>query len=120
MATISSHVLDSVTGSHAAGIRISCVRRNSEGATTVLFDKKACEQGRISESVDTTLPGSIELVFHSKDYFAHSSTHSSTPNSAHHIVSEVVVRLDLSDDSGHYHCPMMLSPHSYSIWWSDS
>lgn len=114
MATISSHVLDSVTGTHAAGIRVSCLRRDINGATTVLFDKKACEQGRISESVDSSHANEIELIFHSRDYFAQRPT----GGNAHQILNEVVVRLALPDDDGNYHCPVMLSPHSYSVWWS--
>jgi len=45
MATISSHVLDSVIGTHAAGIRVQCFRRDAGGANTLVFDQKANEQG---------------------------------------------------------------------------
>ncbi len=119
MATITSHVLDSVKGTHAAGIRITCFRRDESGSTTLLFDKMANEQGRIQESIvisNNSESNEIELVFYAADYFK-SITQSDTHGQ---IMDTVVVRLKLNDSEGSYHVPVMLSPHSYSVWWSDS
>ena len=119
MATITSHVLDSVKGTHAAGIRIACFRRDETGTTTLLFDKKANEQGRIQEAIDISNTGEsneIELVFAAAEYFK-SLTQSDTHGQ---IMDTVVIRLTLNDSEGSYHVPVMLSPHSYSVWWSDS
>jgi 5-hydroxyisourate hydrolase len=117
MATISSHVLDSVAGDHAAGIRVECVRRLPNGEQINIFDVIASEQGRISEVVDVT--GSIaneqyELIFHSKAYFG------AKPESSEkvQILECVVIRLTLVESDGSYHVPIMLAPHSYSVWWS--
>ncbi len=117
MATISSHVLDSVIGTHAAGIRVECYRRDKHGATTLVFDKAANEQGRISEIVDMTQnaeDSQYELVFHASEYYANQTL----PDDGYQIVQSVVLRLDLPDSQGNYHLPIMLSPHSYSVWWS--
>ena len=117
MATISSHVLDSVIGSHAAGIRVQCYKRSSSGEATLLFDKQANEQGRVSESIAMAQdcdPVEVELVFHSRQYFATQPL----PDDGYQILDVVVVRLSLPEPDDNYHVPIMLAPHSYSVWWS--
>jgi len=119
MATISSHVLDSVTGTHAAGIKIACFHRDASGKATRLFDLAADNQGRIQESIDITNCGDAdeyELVFQSADYYRGFNL----PDDGSQIMSSVVLRLKLPDAQGTYHFPVMLSPHSYSVWWSGS
>ncbi len=117
MATISSHVLDAVIGSHAAGIRVQCFRRNSPTEAALVFDVHANEQGRISETVEipTGNPSAdYELVFYSRDYFLNKHL----PDDGFQIMEVVVIRLSLPDPAEKYHIPMMLAPHSYSVWWS--
>jgi len=115
MANISSHVLDSVIGNHASGIRIQCFARSANGDSTLLFDKFADEQGRIAESVEPQHTSEqLELVFHSKAYFADRAL----PVDGYQIMKCITLRLDLPDGQGNYHLPIMLSPHSYSVWHS--
>lgn len=117
MATISSHVLDSVIGTHAAGIRVECFRREHNGATMRVLDCHADEQGRICETLNFDQDDQhvqYELVFHAKAYFAKQAL----PDDGYQVLSAVVLRLDLPDAQGNYHLPIMLSPHSYSVWWS--
>lgn len=119
MATISSHVLDSIIGTHAAGIRVECYRTCPKGVTTLVFDTRADEQGRISELLDITSDEAMvqyELAFHAKAYFAKQSV----PDDGYQIINTLVLKLDLPDEQGNYHLPIMLSPHSYSVWWSGS
>ncbi|MGB1251573.1 MAG: hydroxyisourate hydrolase [Candidatus Promineifilaceae bacterium] len=114
MAIVSSHVLDSVSGDHAKGIRIACFALT--GATReLLFDVIADQQGRIAEEVVLiSAETQHELVFHTADYFA---AQSNAPT-ARQTINEVVVRFTIDEPNGRTHIPMMLSPHSYSIWWS--
>lgn len=117
MATISSHVLDSVAGDHAAGIRVECLKRLATGEQTQVFDVIASEQGRISEVVEISSSAKdeqYELVFHSKSYFSQKSANTESAQ----ILECVVIRLSLVDPNGSYHVPIMLAPHSYSVWWS--
>lgn len=117
MATISSHVLDSVTGDHAAGIRVECMKRLGTGEQTHVFDVIASNQGRISEVVEISPSATderYELVFHSKSYFGHKSSETESTQ----VLECVVIRLTLVDPDGSYHVPIMLAPHSYSVWWS--
>ena len=116
MATVSSHILDSVHGTHAAGIRCQLFRLDKEEGRDLVFDVKADQEGRIQEEVEVenaTRDAEYELVFFSEAYF---EMHSITTGSA---VETIVIRFTMNDAHKRYHLPVMLSPHSYSAWWSD-
>ena len=115
MATVSSHILDSVSGNSARGIRCQLFQLGDESAAKLVFDVIADDEGRIAESVeiDHSNGGSeFELVFHGRDYFAAQSL------AADSMVKTVVIRFAMDDNAKRYHLPLMLSPHSYSTWWS--
>ncbi len=117
MATISSHVLDSVIGTHAGGIRVECRYLAEEKSPQLVFDKIATDEGRISETIDCEPWGEnpeVELIFHSAAYYESMSL----PDDGYQIMERIVVRISLPDPVGKYHLPIMLSPHSYSVWWS--
>lgn len=117
MATISSHVLDSVIGTHASGIRVKCYQRSKGGGSSLVFDVEASAQGRISENVEiksTQECKDFELVFHSADYYQSMKL----PEDGFQVLKTIVVRIELPDPEEQYHLPIMLSPHSYSVWWS--
>jgi len=117
MTTVSSHILDSVTGDHAKHIRVQCFHLSADHTRTLKFDVRANEQGRITETVDTDRDAAedrYELVFHSDDYFSSMSL----PDDSVQILTEVVVRIGLPKNDAACHIPVVLSPHSYTIWWS--
>lgn len=115
MATVSSHILDSVSGQSAVGIRCVLKRLDGNDARQMLFDVKADHEGRISEKVDIdeSFRGSeYELEIHAAPYFAAQSLGGDS------IVKTLVIRFAMDDPERRYHLPVMLSPHSYSTWWS--
>ena len=118
MAIISSHVLDSVIGTHASGIRIECFRLAGAASKEKLFDVIANEEGRIAVPVEIDALESndvqYELVFHSAAYF---DSQPAMPK-VRQIMDVVVVRIVIPDPQGKVHIPVVLSPHSYTIWWS--
>ena len=112
MATVSSHILDSAGGTHAAGIRcqLFCLAPQRR----LLFDIDADDEGRIAETVDvdeTESGAEFELVIHGADYF------SARGLAAESIVTTVVIRFTMEAGGKRYHLPVMLSPHSCSCWW---
>ncbi len=116
MATVSSHILDSVSGRDAAGIRCELFRLRADGGRVDVFDVLADDDGRIGETVeldDDTSGSEFELVIHGADYFRAQGIR---PNSK---VEYVVLRFRMDDDAKRYHMPVMLAPHSYSTWWSE-
>jgi len=111
MATVSSHILDSISGKSAAGIRVELFQIRGEQRQSV-FDIVADHEGRIAERVESSEAGlEHELVIHAADYFGKDRNSSA--------VSVVVIRFVISDTEKRYHLPVMLAPHSYSTWWSD-
>lgn len=114
MATLSSHVLDSLRGTHAAGIRCVLYRIDDKARVPVV-DVGADAEGRISMALEFAAEAAeaeFELVLHAASYFADQGQHATG------CVREVVLRFHAAQ-GGHYHLPVMLAPHSYSTWWSD-
>ncbi|MDH3535079.1 MAG: hydroxyisourate hydrolase [Gammaproteobacteria bacterium] len=112
---MSSHVLDSVSGSSADGIRCQLFQLSGENERRLLFDVNADREGRIAETVEinaSNRASEFELVFHGSDYFAGQGL------AVDSIVNNVVIRFVMDEDR-RYHLPVMLSPHSYSTWWSE-
>ena len=116
MATVSSHILDTVSGISAEDIRAQLFRI-SGNQRNLLFDVYTSDEGRIVESVDLSDADpecEYELVFHGADYF--STQPCPVDNSA--SMKVVVLRFSMPDPEKRYHMPVMLSPNSYSVWWS--
>ena len=114
MATVSTHLLDSVNGTHAAGVRSQLFRVEGDAGRQLLFDVETDAEGRIAESVELAgdAGAEFELVFHARDYFAARGQGGDSP------LACVVIRFVMRDDTRRYHLPVMLAPHSYSTWWS--
>ncbi len=118
-ATLSSHILDSVSGKSAVGIRCVLSRLNSDGTRNIVFDVSANEEGRIIEDFEADEIGSaqFELEMYAADYFIAQSS-IAQKNSAANCVEQIVIRFKVISGKERYHMPIMLSPHSYSTWWS--
>lgn len=117
MATISSHVLDAVTGRSAIGVRVDCARLEANGKRDQVFAVQTDQDGRISVAVETTPRDEdteYELVFHRGEYFADPSRGARERS----IMRCVVVRICMPDPDAKYHIPVIAAPHSYSVCWS--
>ena len=116
MATITSHVLDAVNGTHAGGVRVDCFRIGDDGRSEAVFSVESGADGRIAGTaeVDGADEGRVyELVFHTGEYFDREGLVEPA-----RIMPEVVFRLRLPDPDARYHVPVIVSPHGCSAWWS--
>ncbi len=107
MAIISSHILDSVHGCSASGIRVQCQKIVNRNADLIVFEVEANEEGRIMEEVS---------FFFSDEYFRKKMAER---YSGRQIVREIVIRLVLPDPEIRYHVPVIIGPHSNTFWWSE-
>ncbi len=110
MATVSSHALNGVDGSHAGGIVVRLVELSTR---RTVFDTRTDDGGRLAEEVAAPDPATrYELVFQVGAYWQGRvlGTHGAR------IVDEIVIRFAMPDPDGHYHIPLILSPHGYSLW----
>ena len=114
MAVVSSHTLNGVDGTHAGGIAVSLRNLNTG---KILFDNAMDDSGRLVQDIAEDLidpAAKYELVFGTGAYWqARDITRSGVQ-----IMDEVVVRFAMPNAAARYHIPVILSPNSYSIWWS--
>lgn len=112
-AGLTTHVLDTARGRPAAGVRVDLFaveggeRRLVAGAVTNAdgrTDAPLIERGSLT-------PGTFELTFHVAPYFEGFEAAPAVP-----FLDLVTLRFTVSDASGHYHVPLVMTPWSYSTY----
>jgi 5-hydroxyisourate hydrolase len=86
--SVSTHVLDTGSGSPAAGVRVELVRDRD-----VMVAGETDRDGRIAELASGLEPGRYALVFWPPSPFF------------------TRVELEIELDEGHYHVPLLVSPY---------
>ena len=117
MATLSTHTLNSVDGTHAGNVRVSLLRIATDGTRVVVFATSTDAGGRLSERIDAAqvdVAADYELVFQTGAYFATRGL--ALPGLR--IQKEVVVRFCMPDPQAAYHMPLVMAPNGYSVWLS--
>tara|TARA_Y100000590_G_C15178805_1_gene810428 strand:+ start:89 stop:442 length:354 start_codon:yes stop_codon:yes gene_type:complete len=116
MAIFSSHLLNSLDGTHASNVKVSLTKIDLQGEKKILFDMVTDENGRINKEFDLTQDDflcNFEMIIKLGDYF---SNYFKTDSNK--IVSDIVIRINMKNNKTKYHIPIIISPNSYSIWWS--
>ncbi|WP_127115864.1 hydroxyisourate hydrolase [Shimia sediminis] len=116
MATLSTHTLNGVDGTHAGGIGVTLVKLAEAGAE-LIFETETDAGGRLrreipADQIDTA--ATYELVMDTAAYWA---TQAAAAPTAGHI-RQIVLRFEMSDAEGAYHMPVILGPNTYSTWLS--
>ena len=105
MSILSTHVLDTVQGRPAAGMKIELWSRDpSELIKTVTTNSDGRTDAPLLAG-DEMKTGAYELVFYVADYFGERS-----------FLAEVPVRFTISDAQAKYHVPLLVTPWSYSTY----
>ena len=110
MATFSSHLLNSVNGTHASGIKVIIYQINTDGDKKKYFETETDEGGRILKDFnlnDNDCLCNYEMVCKIGNYFSEEK-----------MISEIIVKFKMGDPKKKYHLPIIISPNGYSIWWS--
>ena len=118
MAIISSHILNSVNGTHASGIKAYLFKVDSENKKILVLETYTDPSGRISEKLtlsEQDCLSKFELVLQTGEYFSKQNI----PDWNKKIVNEVVIHFSMEDPNKKYHLPIMLAPNNYSVWWSE-
>ncbi len=111
MATLSSHLLNSLNGTHANGVKVIVNQINSSGIKKIFFETKTDSGGRILKDFDLSKEDcdcDYEMICKTADYFSEKK-----------IVSEIIIKFKMEDPKKKYHLPIIISPNGYSIWWSE-
>tara|TARA_B100001123_G_C14866783_1_gene850279 strand:- start:15 stop:371 length:357 start_codon:yes stop_codon:yes gene_type:complete len=118
MAILSSHILNSIDGTHAKGIKAKLQKLISKNKKLLVLETETDEGGRILENLKLNNQDCLckfELVLQTGEYF--SKQNISDWNKK--IVNEIVIHFTMEDPNKKYHIPIMVSPNSYSVWWSE-
>jgi 5-hydroxyisourate hydrolase len=107
--SISTHVLDTMRGSPAAGLEVTLSRREADGHWTIVGQAVTDADGRVHELTDDEIDaGDYRLEFATQTYFARSGLSAFYP--------EVAVVFSVEDPTGHIHVPLLLSPFGYTTY----
>lgn len=105
MSGLSTHVLDAMNGTPAAGVAVSLFGTGAEALTTTTTDV----DGRVPELAPGPLePGVYRLSFDTGSYFAELDVPTFYP--------EVSISFTVTSTDAHYHVPLLLSPYAYSTY----
>jgi 5-hydroxyisourate hydrolase len=104
--TVSTHVLDAVSGCPAAGLRVGLGRPDAAGQAA-LASARTDADGRIAAFAPGGEPavGVYQLTFETEEYLE-------LPT----FYPVVVIVFRVTDPAQHYHVPLLLSPYAYSTY----
>ena len=108
---ITTHVLDTATGSPASGVPLRLYIENATDRWTILATGITNDDGRVGDllPVDHVLEtGRYRMRFNTAEYFAQNQTTGFYPY--------VDVVFEIRDTTPHYHIPLLLSPFGYSTY----
>jgi 2-oxo-4-hydroxy-4-carboxy-5-ureidoimidazoline decarboxylase len=112
---LSTHVLDTLAGRPAAGVRIE-LRDMSDGQPgTLLKVETTNADGRTEAPLISGEPlriGTYELTFHLAEYYRSRGVHLATPP----FLDRVPLRFAIAEPEGDYHVPLLCTPWSYSTY----
>jgi len=106
---VTTHVLDAVSGTPAAGVAVSLEARAQPDEWQPVATGVTDADGRIAGFGPIDLaPGTYRVRFDTGAYFDAAELPVFYP--------EVVIAFTLSDPAEHYHVPLLLSPYAYSTY----
>jgi 5-hydroxyisourate hydrolase len=107
--SISTHVLNAMTGRPAAGLELALSRQH-DGAWHELSRRATDADGRVSDLAGDVEAGIYRIVFHAEAYLAAQAVAAET------FYPEIVVVFRVTDPAAHHHVPLLLSPFAYSTY----
>lgn len=108
MSSISTHVLDLVSGRPAAGVRVRLARL--DGGRAPLAEGTTDADGRIRDLIpkDRPVRGTFEIVFETGEWYASQGSPCLYPY--------VPIVFTIPAEGSHYHIPLLLGPYGYSTY----
>jgi 5-hydroxyisourate hydrolase len=114
MGKLSTHVLDTMHGSPAAGVEVRLYRMSDEGPQLVVKTKTNSD-GRTDAPLlkdDEVKLGQYCLVFLVADYFRGRGVALPDPP----FLDVVTIDFGIAEEGGSYHVPLVCSPWTYSTY----
>lgn len=115
MGHLSTHVLDTMHGRPAAGLRLSLQRLDGGVALTLrsvaLNADGRCDGGPLLDA-EALVPGQYRLLFEVAPYFRAQGVALPEPP----FIDTVTLDFGVADADTNYHVPLLVSPWSYSTY----
>ncbi len=102
--SLSTHVLDAVSGRPAAGVPVTLL----DAHDAVLHDATTDDDGRVASLADHLAAGRVPAALRHRSYFAAQRITGFYP--------EIVIAFEVTDATAKYHVPVLLSPYAYSTY----
>lgn len=112
---LSTHVLDTMHGTPAAGMAVELYTTNGAQATRVksfVLNSDGRNPDGLLYDNSSLQRGTYRLVFDVAAYFAARGVKLPEPN----FLNQVSLDFGVADTSQHYHVPLLVSPWSYSTY----
>ena len=109
--TLSTHVLDTSTGTPAAGVAITLERVGDDGTGRRIGGGITDGDGRARDIIaagSALASGSYRLRFETGAWFARSGRRTFFP--------DVSIHFSVGEEPSHYHVPLLISPFGYSTY----
>ena len=121
MTTLSSHLLNGVTGQHAANVEVTIYKLDKDDPTQreKIVQLITDEQGRFKVDLPTTTETNqsrtqFEMIVSLDGLFESDQT-----NSLENAIHDIVIRFSVRSHQNTQHIPIIISANSYSVWWSN-
>lgn len=115
MGRLTTHVLDTMHGTPAAGMRMRLERVADDGSADTLLRITLNADGRADAPLldgDAFKPGRYRLMFEVGAYFKAKAVALPDPV----FLDEVPIAFGIADACAHYHVPLLVSPWSYATY----
>ena len=112
---LSTHVLDTMHGTPAAGMQVALYTTEGQQATLVksfTLNQDGRNQGGLLYDNDSLKVGTYRLVFDVAAYFKGCGVSLPEPN----FLNQVSLDFGVAHTDQHYHVPLLVSPWSYSTY----
>ena len=116
MATFSTHLLNSLDGTHLSNVNVELVEISYDGHRKVIANQKTDSGGRISLEFNPTISDNIdhEVIVSLPNSFYCLDHEDQTQKNVQ--VRNVSVGIKFEKANGSYHMPFILSPYGFSSW----
>ena len=114
MGRLTTHILDTASGSPAAGVQIELYALSGEVREQIVT-ASTNDDGRCDATLldgDRFVPGVYELLFYVGDYLRARGEHLPSPA----FLDVVPIRFGIASPDEHYHVPLLISPYGYSTY----
>lgn len=107
-AEISTHVLDLARGVGGADVPVTLMKREASGQWATVGQARTDANGRVrSFGPASFAPGTYRITFDMTHY---------PDAAAKPFFPEIAIAFVVSDDTAHYHVPLVVSPYGYSTY----